>query len=76
MVNVCLVGRQNSKREGPITAWARVVELGLLGLIKSTFSLVKFQLGLLGSKISSLLDKVVEGLFIGVYINMVHGYVP
>jgi len=64
MVNVCMVGCPNSKREGLITTWVRVMELGMLGPIKSTFSLVKFELGLLGSKISGLLDKIVEGLFI------------
>ena len=64
MMNVCMMGRPNSKGEGPITAWARVVELGLLGPITSTFSLVKFELGLLGLKILGLLSKVVEDLFI------------
>ena len=40
------------------------MELGLLGPIKSTFNLVKVELGLLGSKILYLLGKVVEDLFI------------
>ena len=63
-MNVCMVGHPNSKREGPSTAWVGVVELGWLGPIMSTFSLVKFELGLLGSKIASLLSRVVKDLFI------------